>query len=117
MSNGNKNSFCYFYYNLLSHFHLSPIEGLFLTLVEGLSHDRQKRCYASRRRLAEYLNVSETAIYDLMDRLARRNLLIRGEKTRLGTMSLTVSDEVAEFIQQEKWQVAERNKEELGMSV
>lgn len=95
--------FATFYWNVLKEFHLSPIEGLLLTLVDGLSHNKYRTCYASRRRLAEYLNVSETAVYDLIDRLVRRNLLVRGRRTHLKTMALNVSGEFYDFLQSQKW--------------
>ena len=111
-----KAPFAYFYWDLLRRFNIKPIEGLFLTLIYGLSQGKNGHCYASRRRLGQYLNVTDISIYDLIKRLEKKGLLVRGERTHVNTGALKVSDEVAQFIYACKWGwIEEKNEERFGM--
>jgi predicted MarR family transcription regulator len=92
-----KNTFCKIYWDIFGEFDLSPIEGLLLSLIHGLSRSKGY-CYASKQTLADLLNVTDICIYGVIARLEEDGLIERTGITDKKTMGLMVTLPVSDFI-------------------
>ncbi len=70
-----KHKFIRVHWVSLKTFNLTPTEVLLLNLVQGLSNNKHKACYASKKALGIELNVATSTIYNTIDSLQRKGLL------------------------------------------
>ena len=93
----NRTTFQKIYWAVFEEFDLSPMEGLLLYLILGLSRNKGY-CYASKLTLGEILNVTDICVYNTIARLVKKELVKKIGKTKNGVMALQVTDEVHSFI-------------------
>jgi hypothetical protein len=93
-----KDLYARFYWGVMEEFDLSPTEALLMTLVENLSK-KGRPCFASKKKLATTLNVSEPTIYNCINRLMEKRLLEKGDVLPTGVMELKILDDLwSEYI-------------------
>lgn len=90
--------YIYFYISILKDFGISVTEGFLLLLINSLSR-QSKTCYASKNYLAKILNVSESTIFFLINKLIKKGLLIKDGYSKHGTSQYKPSEEVAEYME------------------
>jgi len=99
--NSKDKRYVYFYECILKDFDLSIAEGYLLLLIYSLSRT-DDGCYASKKYLADRLNVSETTIFHLINNLVKKGLLIKIGFSGFRTSRYDPSFEVEEYIKKLK---------------
>jgi DNA-binding MarR family transcriptional regulator len=92
----------FFFWGPIVEFNLTPVEALFMVLVESLSHRDTNGCFASMGTLAEVLNVSSPTAYKARGTLIRKGLLEKGRKSLVQTKYLKPTDKWYSFIEEIK---------------
>lgn len=78
------------YWGALRKFNLKPSEFLVLFLIRGLTKKTGK-CYASKKFLAERLNISQPTVFSGINKLIRIGLIEKCGKSQYGTESLQIT--------------------------
>lgn len=99
--NSKDKRYVYFYECILKDFNLSISEGYLLLLIYSLSRTSDG-CYASKKFLADKLNVSETTIFSLLGKLIKKGLLIKSGYSSFRTSRYNPSDEIVEYLKKLK---------------
>jgi len=101
-SNSNINpNYEYFYWGAIRYFDLSGYESLTLFLISGLAK-KSKKCYASKKTLAETLNVSQPTIFKAIKKLVNKRLIEYTGEIKYGIPVLNITDEFQSFIESMK---------------
>jgi len=90
-----------FYFSILTEFALTANEALLMVLIDGLSKQKGRACYASKDNLAIIINVTPPTVYKAIDTLEERGLIIKkGLHPKYGTGLIGVSDKWLNFIEE-----------------
>jgi len=99
--NSKDKRYIYFYECILKDFNLSVSEGYLLLLIYSLSRTGDG-CYASKKYLADRLNVSETTIFSLLGKLIRKGLLAKSGYSSFRTSRYNPSNGIVEYLKKLK---------------
>ena len=97
-----KKSYERVYWSVLTEFNLTPSEFVLLFLIRGLSK-KPGASYASKKFLAERLNLTPVTIFTLINKLVEKGLMEKTGKTDLGTGALTTTDKFDSYINSLKY--------------
>ena len=93
-----KNSYEPFYWSTLGEFNLTMAEGCLIFLIRGLSKNTGY-CYASKHKLAEILNTTETTIYSLIKKLIIKGMIKRRGLSEYRTMCLSTVEKFDSYVE------------------
>lgn len=87
-----------FYWGSPKKFDLTPCESLALFLIKGLSK-KSGKCYASKKYLAETLNISQPTIFNTINNLINKGLIEKLYKNTNGVMLIKPTNYFNDYIE------------------
>jgi len=100
-----------FYWDVPEKFNLNPTEALLLTYIKNFTRGKRGYCYASKKYLAETLNVDPSTIFKALNTLEEKQLIVREFDSTFRSGKIYVCAIYDEFIEEKDVEIRELKKE------